>query len=124
MPFTTGIITSTRAEGTAATNVVVSVRNVDTSDATVVVQIFGVPWSNLVLTPHYVTSYVIPANSSDIREFYIAGNVAYEVQINNLSPSVEVAFSTYGIDEFGNIVEEQRVLNSELTPIAALSPVS
>lgn len=123
MPFTTGMITSTRATDTAATNIVVSVRNVDATNATILVQVFGVPWSTLTLTPHYVTSYVVPANSSDIREFYIAGNVAYEVQINNLSPA-EVVFSTYGIDEFGNIVTEQRVLQSELTSIAALSPVS
>ncbi|WP_136608013.1 hypothetical protein [Paenibacillus dokdonensis] len=124
MPFTTGMITSTRATGTAATNIVVSVRNVDAIDATILVQVFGVPYSTLTLTPHYVTSYIVPASSSDIREFYIAGNVAYEVQIDNLSPSAEVVFSTYGIDEFGNIVTEQRVLQSELTSIAALSPVS
>jgi len=124
MPVTTGMITSTRATDTAATNIVVSVRNVDANDATILVQVFGVPWSTLTLTPHYVTSYVVPANSSDIREFYIAGNVAYEVQLNNLSPLAEVAFSTYGIDEFGNIVTEQRVLQSELTFIAALSSSS
>lgn len=121
MPFTTGLITNTREVGTAASNVVVSVRNLDAASATIIVEIFGVPFSTLVLTPLYVTGYVVPALSSDIREFFIAGNVAYEVQISNLSVLAEVACSTYGIDEFGNLVTEQRVLQSELTSITALS---
>lgn len=121
MPFTTGLITNTREVGTAASNVVVSVRNLDAASATIIVEIFGVPFSTLVLTPLYVTGYVVPALSSDIREFFIAGNVAYEVQISNLSILAEVACSTYGIDEFGNLITEQRVLQSELTSIAALS---
>lgn len=124
MPFTTGIITNTRAIGTAATNIVVSVRNNSASVATIAVEVFGVPISTLILTPHYVTSYDVPANSADIREFFIAGNVAYEVQLDNLTPMSEVTISTYGLDEFGNLVTDQRVLQSELTSIAALSPTS
>lgn len=122
MPFTTGLITSTRATGTAATNIAVSVRNIDAGAATIIVKVFGVPFSTMVLTPLYVTSYVVPANSSDIREFFIAGNLAYEVQFNNISPLTSVTFSCYGLDEFGNLVTEQRALQSEMTPIAALSP--
>lgn len=121
MPFTTGLITNTRATGTAASNIVVSSRNLGNSSATVVLQIYGVPGTTLVLTPIYVTGYVVPANSADIREFFIAGNVAYEVQINIVSVLTNVSMSTYGLDEFGNIVTEQRVLQSELTPISALS---
>ncbi|MBE9916025.1 hypothetical protein G8C92_18585 [Paenibacillus donghaensis] len=121
MPFTTGIITSTRAVGTAATNVVVSTRNVNSVDATILVKVFGVPITTLTLTPFYVISFIVPANTADIREFFIAGNVAYEVQISNLTPTAEVVFSTYGLDEMGNIVDEQRVLQSELTPIPVLS---
>ncbi|MCM3782612.1 hypothetical protein M3231_06485 [Neobacillus mesonae] len=119
--YTTGLITNTRATGTAATNTVVSVRNVGTSVASIVVAVFVVPITTLTLTPLYVTSYSIPANTSDIRSFFIAGNVAYEVQYNVTTTLTEAAISTYGLDEFGNLVTEQRVLQSELTPINALS---
>lgn len=121
MPFTTGIITNTRATGTAASNIVVSVRNLSNADAMIIVEVFGVPYSTLALTPLYVTGYSVPAKSVDIREFFIAGNVAYEVQLSKTNPLGEVVFSTYGLDEFGNLVPEQRVLHSELTPISALS---
>jgi hypothetical protein len=121
MPFTTGIITSTRATGTAASNIVVSVRNTSNVNANVIVEIFGVPFSTLALTPLYVSSYAVPAKTAVIREFFIAGNVAYEVQVGNLTPLAEVVFSTYGLDEFGNLVTDQRVLQSELTEITALS---
>ncbi|MHA0857272.1 hypothetical protein [Paenibacillus sp. CMAA1364] len=121
MPFTTGLITNTRAAGTAATNIVVSTRNIGSGSATVVLEIFGVSISTLSLTPLYVTGFIVPANSSNIREFFIAGNVAYEVQINVVSVLSEVVMSVYGLDEYGNLVQEQRVLQSELTPIAGLS---
>lgn len=121
MPFTTGIITNTRATGTAASNIVVSVRNTSNASANIIVEIFGVPYSTLALTPIYVSGYNVPAKSADIREFFIAGNVAYEVQFSNNSILAEVVFSTYGLDEFGNLVTDQRALNSELTPISALS---
>ncbi|AIQ37385.1 MULTISPECIES: hypothetical protein [Paenibacillus] len=121
MPFTTGLITNTRATGTAASNVAVSVRNTSNANAMVIVEIFGVPYSTLALTPLYVTGYYVPAMSSDIREFFIAGNVAYEVQISTSFPLANVVCSTYGLDEFGNLVTDQRVLQSELTEISALS---
>lgn len=119
--FTTGLITNTRATGTAATNIVVSARNLSTASATVVVEVFGVPSTTLVLTPLYVTGYILPAFSSDIRTFFIAGNVSYEVQYNVTATLTQVAMSTYGIDEFGNLVTEQRVLQSELTPTSGLT---
>lgn len=121
MPYTTGIITNTRATGTAASYVAVSVRNTSNANAMIIVEIFGVPFSTLALTPLYVTGYYVPAKSSDIREFFIGGNVAYEVQINNSYPLSEVVTSTYGLDEFGNLVTDQRVLQSEFTEISALS---
>lgn len=119
--FTTGLITNTRATGTAATNIVVSARNLSNASATVVVEVFGVPSTTLVLTPLYVTGYILPAFSSDIRTFFIAGNVSYEVQYSVNATLTQVAMSTYGIDEFGNLVTEQRVLQSELTPTAGLT---
>lgn len=121
MPYTSGIITNTRVTGTAASNIVVSTRNLSTTAATIIVEIFSVPLTTLVLTPIYVTSFFVPALTADIREFFIAGNVAYEVQIANTTPAASVAFSSYGIDESGNLVTEQRVLQSEFTEIAAFS---
>ncbi|MFC4778966.1 hypothetical protein ACFO9Q_19405 [Paenibacillus sp. GCM10023252] len=119
--YTTGVITNTRAIGTAATNIVLSTHNLGGGSATVLVEVFGVPITTLTLTPLYITGFIIPPNSVDIRSFFIAGNVAYEVQISETSIFSEIVNSTYGIDEFGNLVTEQRVLQSEMTPIAALS---
>lgn len=121
MPYSTGIITNTRATGTAASYIAVSARNLSSATATVVVEIFTVPMTTLTLTPIYVTSYFVPAFSADIREFFIAGNVAYEVQIDNTDPLSQVAFSSYGLDESGNLVIEQRVLQSEFTEIPSFS---
>ncbi|GAB6992053.1 hypothetical protein [Paenibacillus pini] len=122
MPYSTGMITNTRATGTAAANVVVSTRNTSSSSAVILVAVFGVPSSTLI--PLDLTSYVVPPYGVDIREFFIEGNIAYEVQLSELSILAQVLFSTYGIDEYGNIVTEQRVLNSELTEIQAISPTS
>lgn len=119
--FTTGLITNTRATGTAASNIVVSARNLSNASATIVVEVFGVPGSAPALTPLYVTGYILPALSSDIRTFFIAGNISYEVQYSVSATLTQVAMSTYGIDEFGNLVTEQRVLQSELTPTAGLT---
>ncbi|UQZ36848.1 hypothetical protein C2I18_26950 [Paenibacillus sp. PK3_47] len=121
MPFTSGIITNTRATGTAASYIAVSSRNLSAFTATVVVEVFTVPITTLTLTPIYVTSFFVPPFTADIREFFIAGNVAYEVQIDNTDPLSVVAFSSYGLDESGNLVTEQRVLQSEFTEISAFS---
>jgi len=121
MPYTTGLITNTRATGTAASYVAVSVRNTSNANALIIVEIFGVPINTLALTPLYVTGYYVPAMSSDIREFFIAGNVAYEVQMDSSYPLANVVTSVFGLDEFGNLVTNQRVLQSELTEISALS---
>jgi len=119
--FTTGLITNTRATGTAATNIVVSSRNLGTASATVVIEVFGVPGTTLTLTPLYVTGFILPANSADIRSFFIAGNISYEVQYSITATLTGVTVSTYGLDEFGNLVTEQRVLQSELTPTSGLT---
>ncbi|WP_191089568.1 MULTISPECIES: hypothetical protein [Paenibacillus] len=121
MPYTTGIITNTRAIGTAASQIAVSVRNVSNASATIILEVFGVPISSLALTPLYVSGFVVPPFSADIREFVIAGNVAYEVQYSLSSPLADVAVSVYGLDEFGNLVTGQRVLQQELTEIPSLS---
>ncbi|SEG72045.1 hypothetical protein [Paenibacillus sp. UNC499MF] len=124
MPFSTGIITNTRDAGTASSNIVMNVRNLDlTNPVTVTVQIFASVNSTTFYTAYLIT-YVVPANSYNVREFFIAGNVAYEVQINTASVAAPNALlSVFGIDGFGNLVTDQRILQSELSFISSLSPV-
>lgn len=119
--YTTGVITNTRAIGTEATNIVISSRNLGSADALVIIEVFGVPITTLTMVPLYVTGFMLPANSADIREFFIAGNVAYEVQFSVDDVLTQVALSSYGIDELGNVVTDSRVLHSELTPTTGLS---
>lgn len=125
MAFTTGYMTNTRDFGTACSNVVVNLVNEDTVNAaTVTIQIFFslVPDTK---TPLYVTSINVPANSIARRTFFIQGVLAYEVQYNVASAApANVVLSNFGLDQFGNVVQEHRVLQSELTTIPALSPVS
>ncbi|AUS28287.1 hypothetical protein MMB75_17735 [Paenibacillus sp. P2(2022)] len=125
MAFTTGYMTNTRDFGTACSNVVVNLVNEDTVNAaTVTIQIFFslVPDTK---TPLYVTSVNLPANSIARRTFFIQGVLAYEVQYNVVSAApANVVLSNFGLDQFGNVVQEHRVLQSELTTIPALSPVS
>ncbi|WP_230681901.1 hypothetical protein [Paenibacillus polymyxa] len=125
LAFTTGYMTNTRDFGTACSNVVVNLVNEDTVNAaTVTIQIFFslVPDTK---TPLYVTSVNLPANSIARRTFFIQGVLAYEVQYNVVSAApANVVLSNFGLDQFGNVVQEHRVLQSELTTIPALSPVS
>ncbi|MBE0335667.1 hypothetical protein [Paenibacillus sp. 23TSA30-6] len=124
MAFTTGYMTNTRDFGTACSNVVVNLVNEDTVNAaTVTIQIFFslVPDTKI---PLYVSSVNVPANSIARRTFFIQGVLAYEVQYNVVSAApANVVLSNFGLDQFGNVVQEHRVLQSELTTIPALSPV-
>ncbi|KEO77939.1 hypothetical protein EL23_15120 [Paenibacillus polymyxa] len=124
MAFTTGYMTNTRDFGTACSNVVVNLVNEDTVNAaTVTIQIFFslVPDTKI---PLYVTSVNLPANSIARRTFFVQGVLAYEVQYNVVSAApANVVLSNFGLDQFGNVVQEHRVLQSELTTIPALSPV-
>jgi hypothetical protein len=125
MPFTTGLITNTRDFGTAASNIVVSIKNEDiVNPATVRVQIYNSPTSS-TLTILYVSNLVVQPNSINVSEFFIAGNVAYEVQFNVTSQvPTNVVLTVFGLDEFGNLVTNQRVLQPEFTIIPVLSPLS
>ncbi len=123
MALTTGYITNTRSSGTAASNVVINLVNENTlSTASVLVKIFY-SQSPDVKIPLYVSSFALPANSIRRGVFFVQGVLAYEVQYSVASATPgDVVLSSYGLDEFGNIVQEQRVLQSELTTISALSP--
>ncbi|MBO7742860.1 hypothetical protein I8J29_01540 [Paenibacillus sp. MWE-103] len=119
MPFSTGIITNTRATGTAATTVVVNTRNENLSAASTITIVLYASVDSHTFYTAYVTSFVIPPNSFDVRTFFISGNVAYEVQTNTSSP--QVLFSVYGLDEFGNLVTEQGKLQADLSFIGSLT---
>ncbi|TYP70120.1 hypothetical protein [Paenibacillus methanolicus] len=124
MPFTTSLLTNTRATGTAVTNAVVNVRNLDqVASATVIVQVFAVSAVTLTLSPVYQTGLVVPANSAVRQQFNIAGNIAYEVQLSIITPLPNALLSVFGVDEFNNLVTGQRVLQSELTEIPVLTPI-
>jgi hypothetical protein len=123
MALTTGYITNTRSSGTAATNVVLNLVNENQFNAALVVVKIFYSQSTDVKTPLYVNSFTLPVNSIRRGVFFIQGVLAYEVQysVTSVTPT-DVVLSSYGLDEFGNIVQEQRILQSELTTISALSP--
>ncbi|WP_308636219.1 hypothetical protein [Paenibacillus silvisoli] len=124
MAYSTGIVTNTRAFGTAATNIVVSTRNLDAEETLMVtLHIFASVDSNIWYTAYY-SMFEVEANSHDVREFFIAGNVAYEVQVDAVTNAPQnVLFTVTGLDEFGNLVENERYAQSELSFITQLSPV-
>ncbi|SEN29026.1 hypothetical protein [Paenibacillus sp. OV219] len=123
MPYSTGPVTNTRDFGTASTNIVVSVRNLDvTTPVTIIAEIFASVDSSTFYTA-YQLSYVVPPNSYNVREFFIAGNVTYEVQLNTMDVSPpDVLMAVTGLNEFGNLVEEQLFNQNELILISAMSP--
>ncbi|CAI6069318.1 hypothetical protein [Cohnella sp. JJ-181] len=123
MPFSTCTVTNTRDFGTAASNVVLNVRNLDLfSPVTVLVKIFASVDSDTFYTA-YVSTFAVPADDYEVRTFFIAGNVAYEVQLSVTSVSTPNALlSVYGIDEFGNLVTDQGFAQAELSTIPLISP--
>ncbi|REE94351.1 hypothetical protein A8990_101144 [Paenibacillus taihuensis] len=74
-----------------------------------------------ILYTAYVTSFALTANDFDVRGFLIGGNVAYEVQLS--SSTTAVLFTVTGTDEFGNLAEDQRFPQTELSFIPQLSPI-
>ncbi|QJC53698.1 hypothetical protein HGI30_20665 [Paenibacillus albicereus] len=122
MAYTTGLVTNTRATGTAATTIVVNTRNAAAGAATVTLKIFAVSPTTLTLTPIYVSSFAVAGYAADIRTFTIAGNIAYEVQLDNSAVLANPVYSTYGLDEFGNLVTEQGFPQAKMTMIPALVP--
>ncbi|MBO7742817.1 hypothetical protein I8J29_01325 [Paenibacillus sp. MWE-103] len=121
MPFTTGLLTNVDSVGSAVSNVVVNARNIANIEALVIVEVFIVPATTGELTLAYLTGYMVDAKSSDIRSFFIAGNLAYEVQTSVIGPLTEVVMTTFGLDEFGKIVDGHRVLQEEMTEISVLA---
>ncbi|SDX47260.1 hypothetical protein [Paenibacillus sp. CF384] len=124
MPLTTGWITNTRDFGTAATNIVVNMKNADqVNSATIIVQVLGsVDSSSFV--PVYASSFILPPNTSQVMTYFIAGNVAYEVQYAVMELINEVVVSVFGIDESGNLVTNQGYSTPQFAFISQLDPLT
>jgi len=125
MPFTTGWVTNTRDFGTAASNIIINIKNVDqVNSATIVVEVFASVDSSS-FAPVYAQSFVLAPNASQVITYFIAGNVAYEVQYDVITPLPNnVVLSIFGIDENGNLVTNQRYSAPEFASISTLSPIT
>lgn len=121
MPYTTSLINNTRETGTAASTVVVNARNITNVSSIILIEVYVVPESTLTLTLAYIAGFVLGGLSSDTREFFIGGDIAYEVQLATVGLLNETVLSVFGLDESGNEVDGHRVLHQELTPISTLS---
>ncbi|MBO7745774.1 hypothetical protein I8J29_16320 [Paenibacillus sp. MWE-103] len=119
--YSTGVVTNTRDFGTAASNIVLNISNIDPADTTVLIKIVASVDSDVFYIA-YVDGFVVPAGGYEVRTFMIAGNVAYEVQISTSSESLgpNALVSVYGIDEFGNLVDNQRFAPEELSSIPGI----
>ncbi|MCZ8513592.1 hypothetical protein O9H85_14340 [Paenibacillus filicis] len=125
MPFTTGLITNTSANGTAASTVVFNVLNADPVFVTIVhLQIFGVLNTDVPRIPLHNVGYQVLPNTVSVKTFSIGGFFAYEVQFNviartNLGDTVSI----FGLDASGNLVTGQRYIQSEFKEISQLTTI-
>lgn len=121
MPLTTGIITNTGV--TAASNLVINIDNDNLSFSSNVVYHIYV-WNSVVSKALvYANSLFINANTSQMLNFNIAGNFAYEVQflVTGTVPT-DTVITVFGTDSSGNVIHHQKVLHEDLTQIAQLNP--
>ncbi|SFT08936.1 hypothetical protein SAMN05428962_4299 [Paenibacillus sp. BC26] len=119
MTYSTSVVTNTRDLGTAAAAIFVNVRNNDIADTTVLITVIASVDSENFYTA-YLSGFVVPPGGYEVMTFNIAGNVAYEVQVfvNKFDAFMAPALvSVYGVDEFGNLVENQGFSPQDLTVI-------
>ncbi|SDW69251.1 hypothetical protein [Paenibacillus sp. CF384] len=119
MPFTSGLIHNDLP--TPSSGVVINARNITSTTALVLIEVYVVPPSTNTLTLIYLTGYMLPGKSSDSRQFNIEGNIAYEIQVNASGVLSEVAFTAFGVDEFGLPVDGQQMLAMDWQEITAFS---
>lgn len=117
--YSTGVVTNTRAKGTASSNIILNINNIAPAALTVIVRIIASVDSN---TFFVATSSVffIPIGSYEVRSFSTHGYVAYEFQVSLRHVSAvgpEPIVSLYGINEFGNLVINQGFSPEELSKI-------
>lgn len=108
--YSTGIVTNTRATGTAATTVVLNVHNTNALDLTTIARIVASVDSDTFYVA-YLNGFVTPTGGYEVMTFNIAGNVAYEVELlfdlSTNDGTLPALVSVYGLDEFGNPVVNQ-----------------
>ncbi|QJC52107.1 hypothetical protein HGI30_11440 [Paenibacillus albicereus] len=118
--YTSGLMTNPQNEEEQAVNVAVNARNLGPDQALIIVQLFGVPWSGTGLVPIYVSGFIVPPDSAISQTYYVGGNTAYEVQVNNVDDLSEVAVSLFGLKASGELVPAHRVLPLELSPMLGM----
>ncbi|MBP3966992.1 hypothetical protein [Paenibacillus lignilyticus] len=119
MPFTSGLIHNELPK--PASSVVINARNITSTTALVLIEVYVVPPTTNALTLIYLTGYMLPGKSSDSREFNIAGGIAYEIQVNASGVLSEVAFTAFGVDDHGLPVVGQQMLAMDWQEISAFS---
>ncbi|TYP73300.1 hypothetical protein [Paenibacillus methanolicus] len=94
-----------------------------TATAIIELEVFLIPISSIgspkIPTAHQLFS-LAPLTVAT-REVSIAGFPAYEVQFNVTGTNVVI--DVFGHDDAGNLNASQRVLQSEESPISAITPV-
>lgn len=92
--------------------------------ATVELEVFQVTFSTAgsPKTPVSHQLFTVPPQSVATRAVNITGLSAYETQVRVTGPNVVV--NTFASDSAGNLNAARRVLQSEDTIIAAITPVS
>ncbi|SFT19723.1 hypothetical protein [Paenibacillus sp. BC26] len=119
MPFSSGLIHNDLP--TPASGVVINARNITSTTALVLIEVYVVPPTTNTLTLIYLTGYMLPGKSSDSRQFNISGDIAYEIQVNASGVLSEVVFTAFGVDEFGTPVDGQQMLALDWQEISAFS---
>ncbi|AZN43064.1 hypothetical protein [Paenibacillus albus] len=123
MPYTTGWVTNTTEFGTAASNIVVNIKNNNQTNSTsFIVKVFASVDSS-TFNHLYSQSINLAPRSSQVTTFFIAGNVAYDAQYDEVTPALlgDTVLTVYGIDPVGNLVTNQRFTPPEFTFINTFS---
>jgi YVTN family beta-propeller protein len=116
--YSTGVIRNSGAESVSLYVVNESYQN----DAVIEVIAFIIPNTVGMKTPIQHNLYLVPTNTVDKKEINISGLLAYEIQISVSSLTIHsIVLSLYGLVTNGNVVPEQKELQSCLTIIPELS---
>lgn len=122
--LSTGPILNTGA--TAAVSIVVELSNDNTTQAaSVELELFAITVSatGSTKTPVAHQLFSVPPNSVVTRSFSIQGLIAYEVQFNTSGTALgDLIIDTFALAANGDLVAAERVLQSEITAISAITP--
>ncbi|ANE45433.1 hypothetical protein SY83_02820 [Paenibacillus swuensis] len=124
MAFTTGIIVNGGVYGNTAASYTLSISNESlVNGATIQMHAFYV--NNLLIRePLYQFVFFVPANTIDLRNFSVFGFIGYEVQYQATTPTPnEVVATVFALDINGNLIANQKALQSEMTFLPQLTPI-